>query len=256
MVVAAVVVVAAVSLIWVLRCVFIFLADVHWDFLVIVGVGGVVAAVFVLTLGFFVPDITGLVWYYCCIFGIAPKFYSVLLPRCRCGAAARAGHDCQERHRAASRISWARLPAAPPNHSQHVEYPAAAPLRAKLPSLLGETCLGVWVGCVSDTASTYAALHCQPARQRNAMRAHRLFTYPPPPYLPRFSAAKLSSLPFIVCPGLSPSAAAATFIPARVRSGLHASTHSGDAFRALPCTSVPGWRAITGTLCRRAPSAS
>jgi hypothetical protein len=55
-----------------------------------------------------------------------------------------------------------------------------------LPSLLGETCLGVWVGCVSDTASTYAALHCQPARQRNAMRAHRLFTYPPPPLSPPF----------------------------------------------------------------------
>ena len=32
----------------------IFIADVHWGFLVIVGVDGVVAAVFVLTLGFFV----------------------------------------------------------------------------------------------------------------------------------------------------------------------------------------------------------
>ena len=31
-----------------LRCVGIFLADVHWGFLVIVGVDGVVAAVFVL----------------------------------------------------------------------------------------------------------------------------------------------------------------------------------------------------------------
>ena len=50
---------------------------------------------------------------------------------------------------------------APPNHSQHPESPAAGPLRARLPSFLGDTCLGVWVGCASDTASTYPALHCQ-----------------------------------------------------------------------------------------------
>jgi hypothetical protein len=55
-VVAGVVVVAAVSLIWLLRCVVVFIADVHWGFLVIVGVDGVVAAVFVLTLGFFVQS--------------------------------------------------------------------------------------------------------------------------------------------------------------------------------------------------------
>ena len=34
----------------------VFIADVHWGFLVIVGVDGVVAAVFVLTLGFFVQS--------------------------------------------------------------------------------------------------------------------------------------------------------------------------------------------------------
>ena len=43
----------------------------------------------------------------------------------------------------------------------------------------------MWVGCVS---ATYAALHCQPSRQRNAMRAHRpidCLLIPPPPFLCR-----------------------------------------------------------------------
>ena len=45
-----------------------------------------------------------------------------------------------------------------------------------------------------------------------------------------------------------------------VRSGLRASTHSCSAFPCplglVPATANAGWRAITGTNCRRAPSAS
>ena len=131
------------------------------------------------------------------------------------------------------------------------------------PSLLGDTCLGVWVGCASDTASTYAALHCQlpPAPRVSETQCVLIDGLLIPPPRPRF-AAKLSSLPCIVCPGFSPSAAAARFILASVRSGLRASIHSGNAFPSVPRSALhqraanAGWRAITGLRGRRVPSAS
>jgi hypothetical protein len=59
---------------------------------------------------------------------------------------------------------------------------------------------------------------------------------------------------------VSPPPLAARFTPPRVRSGLRASTHSCSAFPCalglVPATANAGWRAITGTKCRRAPSAA
>ncbi len=108
-----------------------------------------------------------------------------LLWHCHCGAAAHAGHDCQQRHRTIRSIQNLLDTSASTAEAFAASRISCSGTAACKTAFVARRHLFGRVGCLRlRTASTYAALAlptaASPVRQRNAIRADRWCTSPPP----------------------------------------------------------------------------
>ncbi len=144
-----------------------------------------------------------------------------------------------------------RLPAAPLKHSQQSEFPAATPLRTKRSAR--RHCAR---GLVAPLTRPALAVHFNCRQPRHSVSEIDQLINPAPPHSAAYPAP---------CALVSPPPHAARFIPPRARSGvrwcacLHALLRCfllARYARLVRAAANAGWRAITGTTGRRAPSAS